>query len=149
MKRSKLGTSIVRMPQCGRSQRRWKVNVFHERRTDRSDSTRKALSLQLDACARQASADSMLLVDSKGLVVARGGLRDAETSEVAAFGPILAAKGDWRGTLGQGVPQQVGISPFRLGDQTAYLCAIGGNRHRLGGAVLRAKAGVRRILKRS
>jgi hypothetical protein len=119
--------------------------VFYERRRERSDSRREALALQLRACARDAGIEALVLADHRGQVIARSDLV-ADADEIAAFCPFLARPKRWRGQVRcHHGTREVAITPFRLGNRTAYLCALGTSR-RAGGALLRATAGVRRIM---
>ncbi|MFW5738769.1 MAG: hypothetical protein ACOC1F_00240 [Myxococcota bacterium] len=123
------------------------MHVFHERRSQRSDSRREALSLQLRASARRAQVEAMVLADHSGRVIARSD-RDGVADELASFSPFLAKPTTWFGLVHfGGQPRPVAISPFRLGSQTAYLCALGAQRKNLGGVILQTTAGVRRIMR--
>jgi len=122
--------------------------AFHERRKRRSEITEEALTLQLDASARRSGVDYMVLADHQGLVIARS--RDTgEAEEVAAYSPFLADSRSWAGRLPcERGPRDTTIAPFRLGGQSLYLCAVGSQSKRVGGEILQAQCGVRRILGR-
>lgn len=122
------------------------MQIFHERRRQRSDSKREALMYQLQACARRAGIEAMVLADEQGRVIARSD-RLPIAQEVAVFGPFLAKPKTWFGKVQlDGQSRSLAVSPFRLGTSTAYLCAVGAKRHNVGGAFLQAAAGVRRIM---
>ncbi len=120
--------------------------AFHERRKRRSEVLQEALTLQLDACARRSGVDYMVLADQQGLIIARS--RDVcEAEEVAAFGPFLADRRPWSGRVPcESGPRDASIAPFRLGGQSVYLCAVGTQSKRVGGEMIQAQCGVRRIL---
>ena len=120
--------------------------AFHERRKRRSAVLQEALTLQLDACARRSGVDYMVLADQQGLIIARS--RDVcEAEEVAAFGPFLADRRPWSGRLPcESGPRDASIAPFRLSGQSVYLCAVGTQSKRVGGEMIQAQCGVRRIL---
>ncbi len=123
------------------------MQIFHERRTHRSDSRREALMLQLRSSARRARVAAMVLADHRGRVIARSD-RAPVADEVASFSPFLAKPKTWYGQMQiDGGSKPVAISPFRLGQDTAYLCAVGARRSRIGGVLLQTAAGVRRIMK--
>jgi len=88
----------------------------------------------------------MVLADQQGLVIARS-RDDGEAEEVAAYSPFLADRKAWTGRLPcERGPRDTSISPFRLGGQSVYLCAVGTQSKRVGGELLQAQCGVRRIL---
>lgn len=120
--------------------------VFHERRRRRSTVLQEALTLQLDACAKRSGVDYMVLADHQGLIIARS-REVGEAEEVAAYGPFLAERKPWAGRLPceQG-PRDAAITPFRVGNQNVFLCAVGAQSKRVGGEMLHAQCGVRRIL---
>ena len=122
------------------------MQVFFDRRKARSNIAEEALSLQLTASATRAGAQSMVLADDHGLVIAHtGDAKDAD--ELAAFSPYLASHHPWVGSIRcQNGQHQVAISPFALRNGRAYLCAVGGKTTRMGSAFLHATAGIRRIL---
>lgn len=122
--------------------------AFHERRRRRSEVLQEALTLQLDASAKRSGVDYMVLADHQGLIIARS--RDVgEAEEVAAYGPFLADRKPWSGRLPCEIgPRDASITPFRVGDQSVYLCAVGTQSKRVGGELLQAQCGVRRILGR-
>ena len=123
------------------------VQVFHDRRHQRSDSRREALTLQLRASAQRGQLEAMILADQSGRVIARSDRGEA-SNELASFSPFLAKPKTWFGEMQfEGRTRKVAISPLRLGTSTAYLCAIGASRHSIGGVLLQTTAGVRRIMK--
>lgn len=123
------------------------MQVFHERRAQRSDSRREALMLQLRASARRAGVDAMVLADHRGRVIARSD-RLPVADELASFSPFLAKPKIWFGHVQfDGQARPVAVAPFRLGTGTAYLCAVGTKRKSIGGIFLQTTAGVRRIMK--
>jgi hypothetical protein len=123
------------------------MNPSNERRNQRSEIKAEALQLQLQASARQAEAEAMLLADSDGLLVAMGPGPLPEAEEVAAYSPQLASIRGWVGTMRctRGL-RNVVISPFRLGAERAYLCAVGLKSSRPLPSFQRTRDGVRRIL---
>jgi hypothetical protein len=122
------------------------MQVFHERRTLRSDSKREALMLQLRAAARRAGVEAMVLADGRGHVIARSDRLDV-ADDLASFSPFLAKPKTWLGQMRfDGQVRTVAVSPFRLGKTTAFLCAVGANRRSIGGVLLQTTAGVRRIM---
>ena len=122
------------------------MQVFHERRAQRSESKREALMLQLRTCATKAGADALVLADQQGRVIARSD-RLAIAENLASFVPFFTEN---KATFGQirveGLTRPVAIRPFRLGSSTAYLCAVGADRQTIGGVFLQATAGIRRIM---
>ena len=122
------------------------MQVFHERRNERSDSKREALMLQLRACARRANVGAMVLADSEGRIIARSD-RLSIAENLASFSPFFAKTKPWFGQMQvDGLSTPVAISPFRLGSSTAYLCAVGAEQRTIGPAFLQATAGIRRIM---
>jgi hypothetical protein len=125
------------------------MQVFHERRGHRSDSRREALMLQLRASARRAGVEAIVLADHRGRVIARSD-RDTVADELASFSPFLAKPKTWFGKVQfEGRSRSVAVSPFQLGKNTAYLCALGAKRQTIQGVFLQTTAGVRRIMNRS
>jgi hypothetical protein len=122
------------------------MQVFHERRSQRSDSKREALMLQLRACARRAGVEAMVLADQQGRIIARSD-RLPMADDLASFSPFLAKPKTWFGQMRfDGESRTVAVSPFQLGSSTAFLCAVGAKRRSIGGVFLQATAGVRRIM---
>ncbi len=122
------------------------VNVFHDRRSQRSNSRREALTLQLRESAKRAGVHSMVLADHLGRVIARSD-RDAIADELASFSPFLAKPKTFFGQIQlAGDSHNVAVSRFKLGKTNAYLCAVGAEKRGFGGIVLQTTAGVRRIM---
>ena len=122
------------------------MQVFHERRGQRSESKREALMLQLRACARRAGVEAMVLADNQGRIIARSD-RLSIAENLASFSPFFAKTKAWYGQMQvDGLSTPVAISPFQLGSSTAYLCAVGAEQRTIGAAFLQATAGIRRIM---
>lgn len=123
------------------------MQVFFDRRNQRSDSRREALSLQLQASARRAGAEAMVLADHDGRIIARSD-RATAADELAAFTPFLAKPKLWFGEVRVGGrARRVAVTPIKLGAKTAYLCAVGADKRTIGGVFLQTTAGVRRIMR--
>lgn len=89
----------------------------------------------------------MILADGSGRVIARSD-RGEVADELASFSPFVAKPKTWFGEMQlQGRARKVAVSPIRLGNSTAYLCAVGAKRRSIGGLLLQTTAGVRRIMK--
>jgi hypothetical protein len=115
-----------------------------ERRARRSEDTLEALGLQLEAVARRARLDGLLLVEEQGLEVASAGAV-VGLEEIAAVAPKLApGAGFWRGELWGEVP--VTVVPVSTDFGALFLCAAGGAEAELDGELLRGGCGVCRIL---
>lgn len=119
-----------------------------ERRQRRSEISYEALQLQLRATARRECVESLVLVDFQGLVIAQSRVEEPDAAEVAALSPRLAQARPWVGTMRcRSGRRNVTISPFRLGRETAYLCAVGVRSSRQLPQLLQTRDGVRRILR--
>ncbi|MCP4196466.1 MAG: hypothetical protein GY762_04880 [Proteobacteria bacterium] len=116
-------------------------------RTERSKNVMEALSLQLQAAARRARFDSIVLADDLGLVLAEAG-NSKRNEELAALSPVLAPElVSWRGQVKtrQG-KVRVSIAPMRIGDSRMFLTATGGDAKAVSRELFKSGLGVARIL---
>jgi hypothetical protein len=119
-----------------------------ERRRHRSNNPKIALTLQLLASQQRLRAKAVVLADHHGHVIARSTF-DPMADEVASFGPALAQPSPWNGRLRvDGTRLDVSITKIRLGQQTGYLCSLGGNSDEAIEEMNTTGQGVRRILRR-
>ncbi len=123
------------------------MTLREERRTRRSDVLKDALQLQLLSSAERTGARAMVLADQQGLVIAQSHAALPAAAEVAAYSPRLAPLGRWVGTLTcESGAENVAIAPFRLGKETAYLCALGLRSSKDLPSWIETRDGCRRIL---
>ena len=123
------------------------MSPVSERRQRRSEIPYEALQLQLRASARREGVESVVLADFQGLIIAKSTGEEPDAAEVAALSPRLAAARPWVGTMScRSGQRNVTIAPFRLGRETAYLCAVGVRSSRRLPSLLQTRDGVRRLL---
>jgi hypothetical protein len=107
-----------------------------DRRQKRSDSFGPALEYWLDAAARRAGVEGLVLADDHGLVVASTVPRE-RAEAVAANAPLALRSVDPAGA-------PVTVKPMAVGEIPMFLCAVGGrNRH---WGLSHAEPGVTRIV---
>lgn len=118
-----------------------------ERRQRRATDMSNAITYQLDACARAAALEAMLVSDENGLCLAATGARDA-CEELAAELPIIGRKTrEFEGVLlAAGGGRRVTVQRFHVGPDELYLCAVGGDERRIPAQMARSISGLSRIL---
>jgi len=104
-----------------------------ERRTNRSSYTSIALTRWLDAIASKHALEGVVLADRSGLLLAHGAMDVDRAEAVAAIACLTVESTD-----------EIAVHRFDHDGDTLYLCGLG--RRRSPSALLKAKAGVQRIL---
>lgn len=119
----------------------------HERRSNRSSNTSKALLFQLQACREDSSLEAIVLSDEDGLCLAAAGDRDT-CDEIAANLPFVGSKApDFEGVLfSPSKAWKVGVRRFEVMGTELYLCVAGGKGPARDKELQRSLGGVARIL---
>ncbi len=117
----------------------------YERRTNRANNAADALELALTSAARRGALDAVLVVDQRGMLVAKSDTA-LDLTMLAAVTPIVGRGRAIPRIRRDGEVRDLSVDMMELHDEVLYLAALGGDHRSRSRSLAGSKAATQRIL---